>query len=121
MINIRGYALGLYHYEELHPKSDDPIIHQFKREYRRAVKESMIDHEYTYERVDEDGCSSVTRYDFSKDFNTLEEMTEWATGRFNIDYHDRGYDCTGQWFTRWISVFELKDRFVIYVRNSRDV
>ena len=127
MISLKMLALYVKMNEDMNnytPKdiaSWNEYVKQCKWNYRHALKESMIDHEYTYERVDEDGCSSVIRYDFEKDLNTLAEMEEFANDHYRIHYYDRGYDCTGQWFTRWISVFELKDRYVIYVSNSRDV
>lgn len=53
--------------------------------------------------------------------DTQEEVNEFFKDNYYIPYYDRGYDCTGQLFTSWYSIFRVADNWVIYHSVQADV
>lgn len=61
-------------------------------------------------RIELDGCES------------FDEAEEWFDACERREYVDRGYDCTGQTFTRWHRIKRFPSgRFVCYHSIGRDV
>lgn len=53
--------------------------------------------------------------------DTKEAVKLWFDDYYRIHYYNRGYDCTGQLFTAWRSIFKVNNNWVIYHCVSADV
>lgn len=75
---------------------------------RRVVKDDGID-----------GC--IIRIDMLDDFDSIDEARAWFEEYEYIHYRPTYYDCTGQCFTGWYSIFRHPDgHFIAYHRIAVD-
>ena len=68
-------------------------------------------------RVDEDGSVLVKKVLRA---TNMEEAEDEFRQEHRIEYYDRGYDCTGQAFTGWHSIFNVNGKYVLYHQISVD-
>ncbi len=98
----------------------EPILEERKRKIRHEYKVWLIEQEYkTIVRHDNEGC--VEKLRFKDSGETLEEFTEFFKEHHYIRYIDRGYDCTGQLFTSWYSIFKVNGNWIVYHSIQMDV
>lgn len=96
------------------------ILAERKRKIRHEYKVWLIEQEYkTVVRLDNEGC--VEKLRFKDSGETLEEFTEFFKEYHYIRYIDRGYDCTGQLFTSWYSIFKVNGNWIVYHSIQMDV
>lgn len=75
---------------------------------RRVIKDDGID-----------GC--IIRIDMLDDFGSIDEARAWFEEYEYIHYQPSYYDCTGQCFTGWYSIFQHPDgHYIAYHRIACD-
>lgn len=111
-------------FEELnreHPcKFAEDKIYWYKKEIRNQYSVWAQEWKHTH-LVKNDYDYMVEKTVYPYEGETLEEMEEFFEEYFRIPYYDRGYDCTGQLFTSWHSIFKINGNWIIYHAISRDV
>lgn len=96
------------------------ILAEKKRKIRHEYKLWTIEHEYkTVVQLDNEGC--VEKLRFKDSGETLEEFKEFFKEYHYIGYIDKGYDCTGQLFTSWYSIFKVNGNWIVYHSIQMDV
>lgn len=77
-----------------------------KRKFRREMKTEEPDRKY-FHREGSDGYYEY--FAFPDNVDTVEKANEFFDAYCRIPYVDRGYDCTGQWFTCYHKIFHVGD------------
>lgn len=110
--------------KEVSPENLSPFFNELLKERKRKIRHEYklwtIEHEYkTVVRLDNEGC--VEKLRFKDSGETLEEFKEFFKEYHYIGYIDKGYDCTGQLFTSWYSIFKVNGYWVVYHSIQMDV
>ncbi len=100
----------------------NPIIQQFirqiKEEIRKRNKETVSDrriiHDYGI-----DGY--ILRVECPEYVKTKFDAEEWFHENEELFYYPSPYDCTGQLFTSWHSLFNVNGKWICYYGISCDV
>ena len=101
--------------EDAKRKADD-----YKRKYRASVK--RVAPAFSYERSNSDGDSIMRRYDFYGQTCSLSDFEQAFGSKYFIPAPCSPYDCTGRWFTSYLSIFDLRGgHYVAYIQDSCDV
>lgn len=96
------------------------LLKERKHKIRHEYKVWLIEQEYkTIVQHDNEGC--VEKLRFKDSGETLEEFTEFFKEYHYIRYIDKGYDCTGQLFTSWYSIFKVNGNWIVYHSIQMDV
>ena len=110
--------------EQLNKELPHPFFNELLKERKRKIRHEykmwLIEQGYkTIVRYDNEGCVEKLRY--KDEGETLEEFTEFFKKYHYIRYIDRGYDCTGQLFTSWYSIFKVNGNWIVYHSIQMDV
>lgn len=104
-----------------HPcKFAEDKIYWYKKEIRNQHKEWEQANKHTWV-VKNHWDFIIEKSIYADDGETIGEMEEFFENYFQIPYYDRGYDCTGQLFTSWHSIFKVNGNWIIYHCISMDV
>lgn len=109
------YACGI---KMLNSIGAGQFVDNWMKDYRLKAREIYRDEE---SRKDPYRVNVINRGDdyvekLVADYNgeTLEEVEEWFHENYYREYWNKGYDCTGQLFTYWHSIFLVDSKWIIY-------
>ena len=125
----RGYSWLRMLQEHVGEFDDKRIIRELIRDQKQAIRKYYRRQEETRlansdrRIVKDNGIDGfVLRIDLLEDLHSIDEARAWFEEYEYIHYDPAPWDCTGQLFTSWYSIFKhpTEDRFIAYHCVARD-
>ena len=107
-------------YEEC-PQLKNMII-----DYKKAIREYNSRQQDRYEMnsriIEDNGMNGITVLTKLPDYiNSMEKAEEYFTEELYSRVNRCQYDCTGQVFTVWHSIFKRNDGYIVYHHKAMDI